>query len=173
MKATVFATIVCFFGICSIVTHAETKKLWAKSLLNQKAPKFEAEKWLSTPPNCQGKFVLIDFWATWCGPCRKAIPELNAIHKKFGEKLIVIGLSDEPEKTVKKMSEPRIEYYSAIDTQARMKKAIEVKGIPHVIILDPAGIVRWEGYPLLTGYKLTEDAVAEVLAKYGSSAGSK
>src|ERR1043166_3397044 len=68
-----------------------------------------------TVPDTKGKFVLIDFWATWCGPCRKAIPELNAIHKKFGDKLVVIGISDESEEVVKKMTEPKIEYFTAID----------------------------------------------------------
>ena len=54
-----------------------------------------------------------------------------------------------------------IEYFSAIDTKARTKHALGVTGIPHVVILDPDGIVRWEGFPLLDGYELTE-AVVEV-----------
>ncbi len=146
-------------------SFAAEKQMWAKSFLNQKAPKFEAEKWLTKVPDTKGKFVLIDFWATWCGPCRKAIPELNAIHKKFGDKLVVIGLSDETESDVKKMQEPKIDYFVAIDTKARMKNAVEVKGIPHVMILDPTGVVRWEGFPLLAGYELTEKVVADIVNK--------
>jgi thiol-disulfide isomerase/thioredoxin len=146
-------------------SFAAEKQMWAKSFLNQKAPKFEAEKWLTKVPDTKGKFVLIDFWATWCGPCRKAIPELNAIHKKFGDKLVVIGLSDETENDVKKMQEPKIDYFVAIDTKARMKNAVEVKGIPHVMILDPTGVVRWEGFPLLAGYELTEKVVADIVNK--------
>jgi len=105
--------------------------------------------------------------ATWCGPCRKAIPELNAFHKKFGDKLVVIGLSDEKEAKVRAMKDPKIEYFSAIDTKERTSKAVEVKGIPHVMIIDPEGIVRWEGYPLLEGHELTEKVVADILAKHG------
>src|SRR6185295_20140152 len=104
-----------------------------------------------------------DFWATWCGPCRAAIGHLNEFHKKFGDKLIVIGVSDEPEATVKGMETPKLEYFSAIDTQARMKKALEVKGIPHVILVDPKGVVRWEGFPLLGGHELTEQVIADLL----------
>ena len=144
---------------------AEDKKLWAKSVLGQKAPEFVVEKWLTAKPETKGKFVLIDFWATWCPPCRKAIPELNAFQKKFGEKLVVIGVSDESEEAVKKLSDPKVEYASAIDTQARMKKALEVKGIPHCLIIDPAGIVRWEGFPFLGGHELTDKVVEEILAQ--------
>ena len=149
-----------------LTAHCAEKKLWAKSFLGQKAPKFEVEKWLTTVPDTKDKFVLIDFWATWCGPCRKAIPELNALHQKFGSQLVVIGLSDEKEATIKKMTTPKMDYFVATDTQARMKKAVGVEGIPHVLILDPKGIVRWEGYPLLTGFELDEKAVQEVIANY-------
>ena len=144
---------------------AADKRIWAKSFLGQKAPDFVVEKWLTPEPERKGKFVLIDFWATWCGPCRKAIPELNALHKKFGSQLVVIGVSDETEAKVRAMAEPKIEYASAIDTQGRMKKALGVTGIPHVILIDPAGIVRWEGFPLLDGYELTDKVVADLLAR--------
>ena len=153
------------FVSIALAASAAEKRLWAKSFLNKKAPDLVVEKWLSKEPDRKGKFVLIDFWATWCGPCRKAIPELNAFHKKFGDKLVVIGISDEPESKVTSFTNPKIEYFSAIDTKAETKKAIEVSGIPHVIILDPQGIVRWEGFPLLNGYELTESVVKEIIDK--------
>jgi thiol-disulfide isomerase/thioredoxin len=162
MKQRLVFSLLALLGIGLVASGAE-KRLWAKSFLNQKAPPLVVEKWLSKDPDRKGKFVLIDFWATWCGPCRKAIPELNALHKKFGEKLVVIGVSDEAEEKVRNFKEPKIEYFSAIDTKARTKRALEVTGIPHVVIMDPEGIVRWEGFPLLNGYELTEDVVAKIL----------
>ena len=143
MKTKLMLAGLCF--VCISAISAEQKKIWAKPFLNQKAPELVVEKWLTKEPDRKGKFVLIDFWATWCGPCRKAIPELNTLHKKFGDKLVVIGVSDEKEAKVKAMSDPKIEYFSAIDTRARTKKAVGVTGIPHVLIIDPQGIVRWEG----------------------------
>jgi thiol-disulfide isomerase/thioredoxin len=146
---------------------ARQKQIWAKSFLNQPAPEIVVEKWLSAKPETEGKFVLVDFWATWCPPCRKTIPELNQLHQKFGKKLVVIGLSDEPEEKVRAMKDPVIEYFSAIDTKKETLRAVDVHGIPHVLLIDPKGIVRWEGYPLLTGDELTEGVVAEILTRFG------
>ena len=147
------------------LTAQETpaKRIWATSFLGKKAPDFVVEKWLTAEPQRQGKFLLLDFWATWCAPCRQAIPELNALQKKFATNLVIIGVSDEPEEKVRALKEPKLEYASALDTQGRMKKALGVKGIPHVILIDPDGYVRWEGFPLLEGYELNEAAVREVL----------
>ncbi len=145
---------------------AVAKLLWAKSFLGQKAPELIVEHWFSKTPDTTGKFVLIDFWATWCGPCRKAIPELNEIHKMFGDKLVVIGLTDQTEDKILEMKDPKIDYFVASDTQRRTSNQVEVKGIPHVLIIDPKGIVRWEGYPLLQGYELTPAVVKDILQKY-------
>ncbi len=163
MKQLVFLLL----GMLASSAFGAEKKLWAKSFLNQRAPDLVVEKWLSEEPERKGKFVLIDFWATWCGPCRKAIPELNSFHKKFGDRLVVIGISDEKPEKVEGFSNPKVEYFSAIDTQARTKKEVGVTGIPHVMIIDPQGIVRWEGYPLLVGHELTEKVVNDILDKPG------
>ena len=155
-------------GTAAAPAAASGKQIWAKSFLNQKAPPLLVEKWLTPQPDTHGKFIILDFWATWCPPCRAAIPELNGFQKKFGDKLVVIGISDQTEEAVRRLTNPQIEYAIAIDTQARTKKAVEVTGIPHVLIIDPHGIVRWEGFPFLDGYELSDQVVADILAKYAN-----
>lgn len=135
----------------------------AKSFMNLAAPSLQVEKWLTEEPDTAGKFILLDFWATWCGPCRASIPALNQFQDRFKDRLIIIGLSDEPEQQVRRMQSPKIEYRVAIDTQHRTKSEIGVRAIPHTLLIDPKGIVRFEGHP---GY-LTARGLETLLTRYG------
>ncbi len=139
------------------------KRLWARSYLWEKSPQFVVEKWLADEPDTEGKYLLIEFWATWCRQCRLAAPKLNELHRKFGKELVIIGISDKTEEFVRRLKEPAMEFYIAIDTQARMKEKMGVFGIPHAIIVEPDGYVVWEGFPLLKGHELTEQVVEKIL----------
>jgi len=145
-------------------TPTKPRRMWATSYRWAKAPDLVVEKWLTEKPETKGKYVLLEYWATWCPPCRRSIPLLNKFHKKYGKELVVIGISEESEADVRKLKTPKIEYYSAIDTQERMKKELGVFGIPHVIIVEPGGFVIWEGFPLLKDYELTEEIIEKILA---------
>jgi thiol-disulfide isomerase/thioredoxin len=137
-------------------------KLHARSFRGQHAPYFVVEKWLTAAPDTKDKFVLIDFWATWCGPCRRSIPDLNKFYAKYGNRMAVIGVSDESEQDVRKMTSPQINYAVAIDTQERMMNTLKITGIPHCILIDPKGIVRYEGMPQY----LDDQILEKLLDKY-------
>lgn len=115
------------------------------SFLNQPAPPLQVEQWLTPVPQTSGKFILLNFWATWCPACRQNIPRLNNFQSKYSEKLAVIGLSSEPEAAVRAQSNPHPVYFSAIDSLGRTSDAVGVNGIPHLLAIDPEGVVRWEG----------------------------
>jgi len=144
-------------------SNAPQKKMWAKSVLGEKAPELEVEAWIQEPANLKGKYILVDIWATWCGPCRKGIPELNEWQKKFADQLVIIGISNEPKEKAEPFAKENIEYANGYDTQSRVKNALKVTGIPHVIIINPEGIVVWEGFPKLPGHELTTEVLKDLM----------
>ncbi|MDG5490688.1 TlpA disulfide reductase family protein [Psychroserpens sp. SPM9] len=145
---------------------SQKKQLWAKSYINKKAPSISAVKWLTEQPELKGKFILLDFWATWCKPCKDGIPHMNEFSKEFKDALVVVGISAETEAKVKSMKTPVMDYYSALDTSSALNTAYGIQGIPHVVLIDPNGIVRWEGFPSLPGHELTSEVIKAIVEKY-------
>ena len=144
------------------------KQIWAKPLLNQNAPPLFVEKWLTPEPDGRGKFILIDFWQAASPPSRAVIPLLNAIQHDFAGKVEVISITRQPEEVVRQTNDAQIEHRLAVDTQARMEKSVGVTAAPHIILIDPHGVIRWEGYPLLNGYELTGKVVADIIKQYSN-----
>jgi len=91
----------------------------------------------------RGKVLIVDFWATWCGPCRKAIPELVALHEELEDDgLVVLGITDEDRGTVERfLRKTPIPYQLGIDADGRVKARYQVSALPTVFIIDRKGRV--------------------------------
>ena len=96
-------------------------------------------------------YVLIDFWASWCGPCREKIPEVVRLHDKYaskGLKVIGITVKDKPENSLAAMSEMSIDYDQIFDLDGILCAKFPIAGIPHFFLLDPKGAIVCEGHSL-------------------------
>jgi len=100
----------------------------------------------------RGKVLLLDFWATWCGPCRRLAPSIEALQRKYaGQGLEVMAITDEPAYLVegfKKTFQHDVPYYT--DEERRAFNAFGVDAVPTVILIGRNGdlIARVDGYPL-------------------------
>ena len=123
------------------------------------APVLTVERWIKGSPVRIGpgtNIFVVDFWATWCGPCLKGIPELTALQKKYADKgVIIIGISDEQPAKVAEFVTAQgagMEYRVAVDSSKRSMRnwhtAFGANGIPHAFIVGTNGIVLWHDNPL-------------------------
>lgn len=110
----------------------------------------------------KGKYVLVDFWASWCGPCRREIPNIKAVYEKFhGDKFDVLSVAvwDEPEDTKKALEEEGLKWPQIINAQKEPAAIYGIQGIPHIILFGPDGTILKRG---LRGEQI-EAAIAEYI----------
>jgi thiol-disulfide isomerase/thioredoxin len=117
------------------------------SPLDKPAPAVNVEKWLTDKPVTADKSVLVFFWKPQSAPCRRAIPDLNDLQKKYPDTLVVIGITTESEKDISQMTDPHMDFASGIDSQGSMLHAADISTVPSVLLIDPKGIVRYAGHP--------------------------
>jgi thiol-disulfide isomerase/thioredoxin len=92
----------------------------------------------------KGRPVLLDFWATWCGPCRKALPHTQEIDQNYGDRMhvITVNLREENEKVQKFLEENKFEFHVVMDREGKTSHSYGVSGIPTFILIDKEGVVR-------------------------------
>ncbi len=84
----------------------------------------------------RGKPTIIDFWATWCTPCRRVQSELAQVKERFGEQINIVGVSDETAKTVRAHLERHPAKYAMAVDDGASRSAYAVQSIPMVVVLD-------------------------------------
>ncbi len=92
----------------------------------------------------RGKVVVLDFWATWCPPCRASIPVLNRIYQRFhGEGVKVMGVSiDDGSKDIRDFLKTHQILYKVLWDNKNIADAYNVQSIPNVFVIDKNGVIR-------------------------------
>ncbi len=142
-------TLIAIIAILSTTLFCtESSARSAESNVGKKLPELKVD-YVKSKPETAGKPLMVEFWATWCGPCVASIPHVNEIHKKYESKgLVVIGLSDEPNQVIKPfVKAKKMEYNVGTDKDGKLNKALGVQGIPHAVLVDKGGTIVWEGHP--------------------------
>jgi thiol-disulfide isomerase/thioredoxin len=98
------------------------------------------------PEKLRGKVVLVDFWASWCGPCKGSFPVLEELHKKYGEQgLVVLGVNvDETKELMQEFLAKHPATFAVVrDQKHELVKVVSIATMPTSIILDTEGKVRF------------------------------
>jgi len=152
------------YGNAAWPAHNKGEGLYAKDFQGQALPvALGKETWISKKTNLKGKVIVLDFWATWCPPCRSAMPILDGMQKENPDNLaiVAIGGQSENEDTVRKfVTEHKDSINNLFDADQSVFKPFESEGIPLVVVLSTDGVVRWIGNPHDPKFK---PAVAKVL----------
>jgi peroxiredoxin len=113
-------------------------------------PDLAGKSW--TLSKLRGKVVLVNFWATWCPPCRKEMPDLNALAHRFEKQgLVVLSLSDEDRpKVASYVSSHELTYPILLDTGGATAKSFHVEGIPKTFIFDRDGKLAGQSIDMRT-----------------------
>ena len=111
----------------------------------------------------RGRVVILDFWATWCAPCRLLAPRLSALKDKFGAQgLTVVGMTtDDAEKAAVFAEKSSMRYSIVVDKDAETSRAYGVSALPTMLIIDKKGVVR----EVFIGYDPSSDARVEASLK--------
>jgi peroxiredoxin len=120
----------------------------------------------------KGRVIVIEFWATWCAPCKEGISLLNQIHKEYREKgVVIIGISldRKPPQEVKKfLDQLQVEYPNVMGDEETFERYSQranlgpIRGIPATFVIDRKGQIR-KGYIGLTEKRILEETIQELL----------
>lgn len=103
-----------------------------------------------------GEVVILNFWATWCGPCRQEMPLLDEIYNKYrraGLVVFSVNIDDEPDRATEMAQTLEVSYPVLFDQRKDVAKAFEVGMLPVTVLIDRAGLVRYVSNGYKSGYE--------------------
>jgi peroxiredoxin len=114
-----------------------------------------------TAADFAGQALLVNFWATWCAPCRREMPALQSVSRKRGDSVAVVGIAMDDAEAVRAFVEELgidytilVGYDDVLDTQRAWGNA--AGALPYTVLVDADGVVRWRHYGEVTAEELEE-----------------
>jgi peroxiredoxin len=146
-----------FFGLA--LTAVAATGLASSGLTGQAAPDFALKS--STGENLRlseyrGDVVMINFWATWCGPCRQEMPLLDELYTRYqrvGFNLLGVNIDDDSGKAMAMIEELGVNFPVLFDSRKEVSKMYQVGAMPVTVIVDRAGQVRYVHQGYKPGYE--------------------
>jgi thiol-disulfide isomerase/thioredoxin len=151
MKQALRFTGYCAAAALAVLCLAPTARAASNAPLSTgaAAPSFQLESLEGKSVNLadyKGQVVLLNFWASWCGPCRKEMPILDQLHKQYHNKgFTLVGVNVEPDSAaaVAWLKATPVTFPILFDTESKVSSLYEVAGMPNTVIIDRKGLVRY------------------------------
>ena len=138
----------------TITSHAQNSVKFG-----EQAPKINITNWIANAPedkSLEGKFIILEFWATWCAGCIEAVPHLNELRSQYDPKeVLFLSMTDESPEKIERILK-RINFETAVvNDESEIthngygEDGKKLRAIPKTILIDNKGIVQWIGVPTL------------------------
>ena len=139
-RTRALATIV-LTGLAALLAHPAA----AQIKTGDPFPDFASFQLQGKMPAIQGKVVLVDFWASWCGPCKKSFPVMNGLQKKYGDRIVIVAVNvDETQAGMQSFLEKvPVEFAVLWDAKQSLVNKVDVHTMPSSFLLDRSGKVRF------------------------------
>jgi peroxiredoxin len=108
----------------------------------------------------RGRVVLVNFWATWCAPCRKEMPHLNKLYEKYrasGFVLLGVNVDDDTSKAAAVATQLGLTFPVLLDSEKKASRLYDLNAMPSTVLVDRDGRVRYVHRGYLDGYEDTYD----------------
>ena len=142
-----------FFSRCLFLLSVAVAPVLATSVdqlrAGAPAPQFQLNSSSGKPlslADLKGRIVLVNFWASWCGPCRKEMPLLEQLNRQYRSKgVTLVGVNVEPDSAAATdwLKATPVSFPILFDVDSKVSKLYQVEGMPNTVILDRKGNVRY------------------------------